>query len=131
MKINLLCDINWESRVDKVLYALSDFKYRQFFEKKNYGSSLEEVIVVFMCRDTELNFKRRIRFSKKEKKLYMDIMLDLSQFSTIDQTDREKIIAQRLVSDIPLIISKYKFKDFDIQKFERDLREWLIKINWL
>jgi len=131
MRFNLLSDANWESKIAKVLGALSDFGYRRFFEERNYGSSIDGITVVFMCRDTQLNFKQRIRHSKKEKKIYLDIMLDLDQFKRIEQGEKEKIVAHRLVSEIPSIIAKYKFNDFDIEEFEADLRLWLEKIKWL
>ena len=131
MRFNLLSDANWESKVDKVLDSISGFGYHELFQQKDYGDSLDGVTVVFMCRNPEYNFKQRIRHSKKEKKLYVDIMLDLNQFIQIEQTDREKILAQKLVAELPLIIDKYKFPDFDLTKFENDLKKFLQRIKWL
>lgn len=131
MRFNILSDTDWDSKVDKVLDTLTDFEYRRYFEEKNYGDSLEGITIVFMCRNPEYNFKQRIRYSKKEKKIYLDIMLDLNQFRQIEQGERERIVAQRLVAEIPPIIAKYKFPDFDLTKFETDIRKLLKKIKWL
>ncbi|SDG87524.1 hypothetical protein ACQ86K_29480 [Mucilaginibacter sp. P19] len=131
MKFSLLSDTNWETRVDKVLHTLSDFGYTEFFEKRNYGTSLNGVVVVFMCRDPELNFKQRIRHSKKEKLLYMDIMLDYNEFIKIENDEREKIITERLASETIAIIAKYKFDDFDLERFAADIKRWLKRIKLL
>lgn len=130
MRFNLLSDANWESKVDKVLDSLSDFGYRDFFEQRNYGKSLDGITVILMCKNPKSNFKQRIRCSQKEKRLYLDIMLDLNEFTHIEQADREKIVARKLVTDLPPIIAKYKFPDFDLTRFESDLRDLLKNINW-
>jgi GGDEF domain-containing protein len=131
MRFNLLSDADWDSKIDKVLDTFSDFGYRRFFEEKNYGNSLDGITVVFMCRNPEHNFKQRIKHSKAEKKVYLDIMLDLNQFKQIEQRERERIVAQKLISEIPPIIDRYKFNDFDLPNFEIDLRKLLKKIKWL
>jgi hypothetical protein len=127
MRFNLLCDVEWESRVDQVLNKFSDLGYRRFFEERNYGSTLDGITIVFNALPAALHLKQRIRHSKKEKKLYIDIMLDLEQFKQIDQAAREHIMAQKLVTDIPPIVAKYKFEDFDLPRFEADLKKWLKK----
>ena len=88
MRFNILSDADWDSKIDKVLDTFSDFGYRRLFEEKNYGDSLYGITVVFMCRNTEYNFKQRIKYSKKEKKIYLDIMLDLNQFKQIEQREK-------------------------------------------
>jgi hypothetical protein len=131
MRFNLLSDADWDSKIDKVLSVLSTSGYRRFFEDKEYGDSIDGITVVFMCRNPEINFKRRIRYSKKEKKVYLDIMLDLNQFRQIGQEERQKIVAYRLLSEVPPIIAKYKFNDFNLLSFTNDLKEWLQGIKWL
>lgn len=131
MRFNILSDADWDSKIDKVLDTFSNFGYRRLFEEKKYGDSLYGITVVFMCRNTEYNFKQRIKYSKKEKKIYLDIMLDLNQFKQIEQREKERIVAQKLISEIPPIISKYKFTDFDLPSFEADLKKLLIKIKWI
>ena len=123
MRFNILCDADWDSKVDKVLDDFSDFGYRKIFEENNYGNSLTGITVIFICRDTKYNFKQRIRKSKKEKKIYLDIMLDLDQFMQIEQREKERIIAKKLISEVIPIIAKYKFNDFNIEKFETDIKK--------
>ena len=127
-RFNILADFYWEAHIDKVLDALSDKGYRRYFSEQDYGSSLEGITVVLMCQDSNLNLKQRVRQSKKEKKIYLDIMLDLNQFLTISQKERERIIVEKLISEIPPIVAKYKLDDFNLSKFEADLQNWMSKI---
>jgi len=124
-RFNILADFYWESKVDKVLDRLSTIGYRRFFVEQYYGSSLEGITVVLMCQNPDLNLKQRIRFSKKEKKIYLDLMLDLNQFLLIDQRQKERVAAEKLIEEIPVIISKYKLNDFNLPKFESDLKKAL------
>lgn len=45
MRLNILSDANWESRVDRVLDALSDFNYRSYFQERDYSTGLIGVVV--------------------------------------------------------------------------------------
>ena len=128
MRLFITCDSSWESKVDKVLNKLFDTGYNSFFENQNYGSSLNCIAIVLMCQNPRLNLKRRIRFVRKEKTVYFDIMLDLDQFISIDQKEREKVIVGKIISEIPPLVSKYKLEDFDLIKFEMDLKKWMNKI---
>ena len=127
MKVSISCDADWEAKIDKVVYALSDLNYRRFFEERHYGSSLESILIGLMCQDPELNLKRRIRYTKKEKQLSLDIMLDINQFKQIDQRERNKIVIDKILSEVIPIIKKYKFEDFDTPKFEDDFNKFFIK----
>ena len=128
MRFFITCDSFWEAQVDKVIDRIDDTGYKRYFSEQDYGFSLEGLTVVLMCQNPNLNPKQRIRFSKKEKKLYLDIMLDLPYFLEITQKEREKIIVGKLISEIPSIIAKYKLEDFNLVKFETDLQNWMSKI---
>ena len=123
MRINILCDADWEAKIDKVLDNFSNLGYRRFFEERSYGSSLEGVTIVLMCQNPKLNLKQRIKHSIKEKKIYLDIMLDLLQMKSIDQQQRNKIVADKIINEVSPIIAKYKFNDFDLVKFKEDLKK--------
>ncbi len=58
-------------------------------------------------------------------------MLDLDQFRIIDLATKEKIVAEKLLTEIPRIIAKYKFKNFDLQMFENDLMILVKKLIWI
>lgn len=133
MRFNILSDSNWEASLEQALDPLSDLGYRQYFEEQDYGAGLAGITVVMMCRDPELNFKQRIRLSKKEKKLYMDIMLDLPEMMAASPDLRKQIVAERLLKEVPVIVAKYKSKidNFDSIKFISDFEQWIQKTGWV
>ncbi len=131
MKLNILGDTHWESKVDQLIDALTELDYRSYFEEFDYGSGLNKIAVFLMCQNPELNLKQRIRLSKKEKTLYMDIMLDLPTMKSVDMSNRKRIVAEKLIQEIPAIVSKYKLPDFDTPRFIADLQAWIHSIEWL
>jgi len=99
------------------------------FAPKDYGAGLAGVVVVLMCRNPELNFKRRIRFARKGKKVFMDVMLDLPQMRQTDHEGRKRTIRERLAEEIPAVLRKYSIADFDEERFVADLKSWLAEIG--
>jgi len=129
MDFVVLCDADWESRVSKVVSALSDTGYLHFFQEHSYGESLKGIVVALICQDPDLNLKRRIRFSKVEKTIYMDIMLDLNLFKKLEQKERNKIAIEKIIAEVPLIIKKYKINDFSLAKFMADVNNFFKKVD--
>ncbi len=80
-----------------------------------------------MCQAPVLNLKRRVRLFKKDKKLYIDIMLNLEQMKSARSEVRRDIIVQNIAKDVPDIVSKYKITDFETERFNKDLVVWLGK----
>ena len=131
MRFFTTSDANSESKINEILNALDDSYFNEYFADKYYDDSGIEMAVVFMCRDPRRNFKQRIRFVKKENTLYMDIMLDLNVMSCSDSETRRRIVGDKMVNEIPEIIHKYKFNDFDLPRFTKDLREWFEDNGWI
>ena len=120
MDFGITADSWWETKVSNTLSLIPHREFRDYFYLKNYGTDLNDIFIVLMCRHTEYNFKQRIRFIKKEKALYMDIMLDFDLFLKITQEERNRIVFEKLIKEVPEIIAKYKFKNFDLDTFKQD-----------
>ena len=129
MKLLILADAHWKSKIDKVLDKLSDSDYLQLFTEKDYGNGLSGLVVGLICQEPELNLKRRIRFDKKEKIIYMDIMLDLNLMKSSDSITRERIIFNKIASEVPEIINKYKIQEFSKDRFLTDFNEWITRLQ--
>ncbi len=121
-------DSNEESGVSDVIYELSG-PTRKHFEARDYGAGMHGLGVVLICRNPALNFKRRLRFSKNDKMLYMDVMLDLVQMRDAQHQDRKRVVIERLAEEIPIILRKYAFPEFDETRFMKDLKSWLTEIG--
>lgn len=131
MRFFTTSDANSVSGIDEVSNALYKGGFEEYFSEKYYDDSGIKITIVFMCRSPHLNFKQRIRFSKKENKLYIDIMLDLDVMSSADPETRKRIVGEKLVNEVPQIIAKKKFKNFDLPRFSRDLRDWFEQHGWI
>jgi hypothetical protein len=122
MHLRITSDSNSESGVGEVVSDVSG-PTRRFFVARDYGVGLSGIVVVLMCRDPELRFKRRVRFARKELKLFFDLMLDLDEMTPLEHAERKKIILDRLLDEIPAMVRKYSISAFDEMGFECDLRE--------
>lgn len=73
----------------------------------------------------ENKFKQRIRFSSSEQTLYIDIMLSLDQLLSIGQDEKNRIVLNNIIEEVPPIVLKYKkkIKDFDFDKFLLDFKK--------
>lgn len=130
MVVFITYDANHEAGLDQVLHSWNHKEMDSYFGKKDYGEDLIDVSIVLMCRDPEYNFKQRIRFSKNEKRLYMDLMLHLPDVVKLSLAQKKYLIATKICGEIPPRIRKYKFKDFDVDRFETDLRAKLREQGW-
>jgi hypothetical protein len=122
MKFGITSDSNHETKIgDQVTHQFPSREIEDWFHFKNYGNDLVDIFIVLMCRNPEYNFKQRIRMDRKDKALYIDLMLDYDYFvSDITQDDRIKVVANKMINEIPPIIKKYKLKDFDLDLFMKD-----------
>jgi hypothetical protein len=123
MHFRITADTNQESGIGSVVEELSG-PTRQHFASRDYGSGLPRLCVVIMCRDPKLEFKRRVRFSKQDQTLYMDVMLHLPDLVPLGHSERRRAVLARLKEEIREVLTKYKFQDFDQPKFEAELCSW-------
>ena len=131
MRFNIIYDANWEAKIDE---ALSNYNSRILEENlyhKNLGSGLSAITIVLMCRDPRLTFKQRIKLSKLEKKLYLDLMLDYTTFINLELQEKRRIIANKVLSELPIILEKYNIKDFDMKRLIDSLHEYFIELKWI
>ncbi|WP_234857019.1 hypothetical protein [Acinetobacter junii] len=120
----ITADSNIESGVGAATLVMTSNGFYKFIEKQNYGEGLKKIVVVFMCRDPEINFKQRIRYSKKEQTLYFDLMLDYNQFVVMTSEQRVSEMCAKLLEEMPFIVKKYKFINFNLDKLIDNLKSW-------
>jgi hypothetical protein len=130
MNLFITADHNVESGLTQVIVDIYRAGYDKFFEVKNYGGGLSGIGIVLTCRNPALHFKRRIRFSKKNKRLSMDVMLDLDEMKSLTHEERRQLVVKRLAKEVPEIVTKYQIPDFNVDQFINDLTMWLDKLGW-
>jgi hypothetical protein len=128
MRLNFLSDAYWEARVERVLDELSVAGYRELFSASDYGRGLNGITVVFVCQDPSLNLKQRVNFVKKERKLYIDVLLDLDEMKKAQSSERKRIVVERLSGEVPSALHTQWIQDFDEARFVEDFKRWLASI---
>ena len=123
MHFRITGDIDESSGVGDVIARISG-PTRKHFLTKEYGTKVNGIVVVLMCQDPKLNLNKRVKFDKNKKTLYTDIMLALPEMQSATPEGREKVIYEQIVTEVPELVKKYKFQDFDEPKFSEDLKLW-------
>lgn len=130
MRVFITSDANEESGVGEIVGRISG-PTEDHFLRRRFGEGLSEVVIVLMCRDPDLNFRRRVRLAAKEQTLYMDIMLPLSKMRDSTPAHRLRYVGQQIVNEVPQVMRKYKFPAFDVDRFVSTLSEWVSNFHHL
>jgi hypothetical protein len=100
MRFSILADFDHEAGIDIVMDRFIQVGVRKFSRKR--------IMAVPW-------------YSRKEEKIYMDLMLDYNLFVSVSQEERDKVTAQKMMKEVPPIVRKYKLPDFNYTEFESDL----------
>ena len=130
-KFHLISDTFFSSGILEAKQRITNNQLHKIIESEIYGDDLNGIVICLMCCDPDIIFKRRLRFSKKEKVLYMDIILNHDQFSVMSHEQRISEICKILLEKIPLIFKKYKFNNFNSSKLMKNLEDWFLNNNFI
>lgn len=99
-----------------------------FFKDKNYGSSIEEIMIVMTALDRD--WKQRKRFKKDEKRFQYDILLDFFRIVDAEGAEKKRIVCNQMMEITEATFSKYKFEDFDKARFLTDFKSVVNQAKW-
>jgi hypothetical protein len=117
MRINLLLDISWESKIDHAVKVVDTAPLLDV----DYGQGLSSVVVVLNCQDPELGLNQRVRLTKATNTLYIDIMLDLQLFVRATHIERRQEIYEQVIGQVGDVLKKRRVKNFDFERFLADI----------
>jgi hypothetical protein len=117
-------DTDEESGVGEIIDSVSG-PTTEHFAIEDYGVGSIDIVIVLMCQDPALNLKRRVRLSKKDNTLYMDIMLDLPTMKGAIPKKRQQLVFKKIHDDLKESIARYRLPNFETERFLRDLKSWL------
>ncbi|ATQ78418.1 hypothetical protein CR152_30825 [Massilia violaceinigra] len=123
MDCTITGDCDHDSGLPDVLLWLNQPEQEEAFAK-DYGEGLASLAVILVCSKHIVDVKPRIRHSKKEKRLYMDIMLVYTEFVLLTAENKKARVLEALLEDVPRIVRKYKFADFDTELFISDFNRY-------
>ncbi len=104
----------------------------EYFAPRQYGSALGSIAVGIICveKEFEPQFPGTTRFIRSQKLLEYDIKLDLESFRNADDEEARRILGSAILNSLG-VIEGMKIDDFDLCKFEEDLRGFLDRQGWL
>ena len=123
-RLLLTADSNIETGVGDASVIIASNDFYKFMEVQEYGEDIKHLAILFICRDPELKFKQRIRYTKKDQALCIDLMLDYNQFVEMSMQQRISTMCEKVLEEIPSIVKKYKFSDFDLDKLINNFSYW-------
>ena len=116
MRMVITSDSHFETGVGKL-----PFKSTEKILITDYGGGVH-ICIVLMCREPNLKFHRRVRFYKKTGLFGIDVILDYNQMKEASHLERCRIVAEKLLDEIPAIISKRKLPGFRSEEFIADFK---------
>ena len=128
MKLMVLCDASWDAGIAEIL---DDLDESTLLRPMDVGNGLREIVVVLMCLDLDFEWKKRLRYSRKDATIYTDIVLDYHYFKEIGHEERRRVVAHALLDEMTFLTGKYKIPDFDAEKFLRVCRERILALKWI
>ena len=126
MHLGLTGDIDTTSGVGPVIYAMAG-PTRKHFIAQDYGADLAGIAIVLMCQSSSLNLKQRVKFVKNDRRLFVDVMLNLDEMCRLSPEDRKQAIGVRIVASLREVLRKYAFAQFDAERFLNDFTQWWSK----
>jgi len=118
MRISLIGDYNWESKID---HATKVADLRSVFESSDYGPGLSSLVICLNCRDPSLEHKQRVRFEKNGATLYVDVMLALPYFVHATHVERRKTIVDEVMAQTRQVLIDRHIARFETDSFLADL----------
>ncbi len=121
-------EIYWDTYIDKIFGAIEPLM-KQHLQTKHYGEEVENLDTIVLC--APLNYNRRKTFSRKEKFLYCDIIIDYNYYMSLaDENKKKECIALYFLHDLQEL-SKFKPKGFVLADLIQDLKNLFENVGWL
>jgi hypothetical protein len=117
MRLNLLSDINWETKISHAIKVVDTAS----LANAHYGQGLSALVVVLNCRDPGLGHKQRVRLTKTTNTLYIDVMLDLYFFVRATHVERRRAIYEQVIGQVREVLEKRRVKNFEFERFLADM----------
>jgi hypothetical protein len=117
MRISVLSDSNWEAKLE---HATRTLTLREFFEGRGYGEGLLGISIILNARDPNLNHRKREKFTKSDRILRFDVMLQTGELIEASHQRRRDIVCENLCSELASTLKRRKFAAFDAEAFIAD-----------
>ncbi|MBX7225682.1 MAG: hypothetical protein K1X55_06610 [Chitinophagales bacterium] len=119
MKIKGYLEIWWEfEALGKYFRNILENTISIQLSKNDYGSDIEQICILLICRQAASNYRVRKKYDKKNKYLYIDCILDFNKIEELEKSNRKQFLLIKLKETFSSL-SQFKkaLKDFNFDKF--------------
>ena len=88
------------------------------------------VCISMLYYDPNHRFEDRNRHTQSDRTLDVILLFELAALRKMATAERPLFFANRLLTDLPSMIAKYKFVDFDLPKFETKFWTYFKELGW-
>ena len=131
MDFGIIFGLNSEFGDDPIFSKIVTGAVFTYFMDKDYGASITSICISLLCIDRDHRFKERTRYTKGDCALDVILVFELESLRKMAVADRPPFFANRLMAELPPIITKYKFADFDLPRFENDFHAYFKELGWI
>ncbi len=103
-------------------------KINNKFVYRDYGNHDVELFFVVNC--LKFQAKNRVRFSKIDKRLYWDVILNYEIIKKASMEEKKEILAKSIIESFD-VLDKYKKLNLNKDKIKEDAEKYFIKLGWL
>jgi len=95
-------------------------------ENKNYGTDIDKIFIILICRQGVSHFKVRKRYDSGNKSIGVDCILNPAIANLMKLQEEKIYLLQELKKTFTSIQTyKKKLKNFDFDAFEKDIQAFL------
>lgn len=131
----------------RVIYKVED-DFQKFFSDKNYGDDLQYLLIRLECNSpkyAEMKKPRKPKYRREgaieimhgtqqqtdSRSLNYEIILDFPRYYQMDKETVVKNLATDILASLDIISTVKQIKDFDLERFRKDLSKFFEQLNWL
>lgn len=128
MKMFITSDADAQSGIGELVDTVSGPCWRHF-QRFDFGDEVAGICVVLVCQPLSIGLKPRVSYSKKERQLYLDVMIDPAEVKRMPLSDFRHMLFDRITNNISTVLAKYRLKEFRSNDFIEALRSWFSEMN--
>jgi di/tripeptidase len=129
-EMRLFMTTEWTDKVGLASSELQTFlnKVEDDFKERNYGSSINEILIVLNCLGHDVKHIKRYKKDSKQFTFYISIDYSLLVNAHIDQ--KMEMVRIEMVHTTNEIFGKRKFDDFDMSAYLADFKNVVESTVW-
>jgi hypothetical protein len=128
MDIRFIPEWDFDTGISAEIVLILAHRIKESFSEKFYGNSIELMGIVLICRRHA--FSQRKQYKKDLRRLTYDIILDYFLIKNVAIEEKIAIIKRQVIEVSEQTFSRYRFEDFNKDRFLTDLKDIVNGFVW-